>query len=329
MKKVITYLLAVIVFSFFSFCENKNQKSEKTGEDISGDLIVFHAGSLSVPFRQMAHDFEKIHPNVDVKAEAAGSVTCARKITDLHRSCDIFASADYRVIDELLIPDYADWNLQIAGNEIAIVYNDKSRYSKEINKNNWHKILLKDDVAYGRSDPNSDPCGYRSVLCAKLAARYYQLPGLAEKLLAKDKRYIRPKASDLIALLEVGAIDYMFEYTSVAVQQGFNYIELPDSINLSNNKLAEWYKNVSVKINGTKPGEKITFYGEPIIYGVTIPKNAENPKAALEFMKFIISRNKGLEILKQNGQVIIYPPVSGQMEKVPEAVREQWNERAR
>ena len=113
----------------------------------------------------------------------------------------------------------------------------------------------------------------------------------------------------------------MFEYTSVAIQQNFKYLQLPDSINLSNSKLADWYKTVSVDISGKKPGEIITFFGEPIIYGVTILNNAPNKKSAIEFIKFVISSDKGLKILKKNGQVIFTPPISDEMEKVTEEVK--------
>ena len=38
-------------------------------------------------------------------------------------------------------------------------------------------ILLSDDVIYSRSDPDADPCGYRSVLTMMLAEKYYKKPG--------------------------------------------------------------------------------------------------------------------------------------------------------
>ena len=115
----------------------------------------------------------------------------------------------------MLIPNFADWNINFTTNEMAIVYHDASRYANEINKDNWYKILLKKDVAYGRSDPNSDPCGYRAVLTSQLAESYYQQKGLAEQLMAKDQNYIRPKETDMLGLLESNAIDYIFLYRSV------------------------------------------------------------------------------------------------------------------
>lgn len=322
MRKLILYPVGIFCLLVLFSCGSKGAKTKLLGNGISGNLIVFHAGSLAVPFKEMAEAFEKEHPAVNVKLEAAGSVACARKITDLDRDCDVFGSADYKVIDEMLIPGYTDWNLQFAGNEISIVYHEKSRMADKINIENWYTVLMDDKVAFGRSDPNADPCGYRTVLALKLAEKYYRKVDLANTILSKDTKYIRPKEVDLIALLEMGAIDYMFIYSSVAVQHHLKYIELPDSINLSNPNLAGWYSQVSTEINGKKPNEKITFQGEPIVYGTTILRHAQNPKAAAEFMKFILSPEKGLKIMKRNGQTVISPPFSEQMDKVPSELKE-------
>jgi len=136
------------------------------------ELTVFHAGSLSVPFREVSTLFEQRHPGVTVKAEAAGSRDCARKISDLGRSCDVFGSADYKVVENLLMPEHTDFNIRFATNEMAIVYTQKSNRANEISSANWCNMLLDDDVIFGRSDPNSDPCGYRTVMVFQLAEQY-------------------------------------------------------------------------------------------------------------------------------------------------------------
>lgn len=69
----------------------------------SGTITIFHAGSLAYPFREVIKEFNKEHPGIKVLTESSGSVAGARKITDLNRICDIFATADYKVIEELLL----------------------------------------------------------------------------------------------------------------------------------------------------------------------------------------------------------------------------------
>ena len=288
----------------------------------SNELIIFHAGSLSVPFQEIAESFKKENPEINIMMEAAGSRKCARKITDLNRECDVMASADYKVIDNLLIPEYADWNIKFAGNEMAIVYHEKSRQSARINKDNWYRVLMEDDVVFGRSNPDFDPCGYRAVLLAKLAEKYYRQPGLSEKMLHKDINYIRPKEVDLVALLETDVIDYIFLYRSVAEQHGLKYLILPDSINLKNPGLADYYATATVEISGKRPGETITQKGEAMVYAVTIIKNSPNKEAAMKFVRFLLSREKGMAIMEKNGQLSLVPSPTDTYEKIPKELKQ-------
>ncbi len=306
--KKLLVVLTTAIFLFSCHSEKKNN-----------EIIIFHAGSLSVPFKQMKEQFEKENPDVEVFLESAGSVKCARKITDLKKPCDIMASADYNVIDNMLIPEYTDWNIRFAANEMAIVFHDESKYADKINDQNWHQVLMRDNVFFGRSDPHSDPCGYRTILTTQLAENYYNIAGLSEKMLAKDNEYIRPKEVDLLALLESNTIDYIFLYRSVAQQHELNYVILPDSINLKNPDLANYYKKASTEITGKEPGITITVTGEPMIYGITLLNEAPNKDLALKFIKFIFSET-GAKIMKQNGQPLIKSK-SDTYENIPEKLK--------
>lgn len=287
----------------------------------SGELTIFHAGSLSMPMKAAVDSFKRLHPGVTFKLESAGSVECARKITEVNKPCDIMASADYKVIDKILIPQYASWNIPFAGNEMAIVYQEKSRHSQEISKDNWYQILAKEDVAFGRSDPNSDPCGYRTVMTIKLAEKYYSNTSISKTLLGKDTKHIRPKEVDLLALLESNTIDYIFLYKSVALQHGLKYLTLPQEINLSNLAMDSLYKTVSVEVNGKTPDSRLTMFGEPMFYGLTIPKNAQNPKLAIEFLKYFLEQNGGQVIIKEMGQTPIVPSSTLSYDSIPEPLK--------
>lgn len=286
--------------------------------DYKGRQIkIFHAGSLSVPFKQLADEYEKRNPGIRILMEPAGSLVCARKITELKKPCDIIASADYMVIDELIVPDYATWSIRFATNELVIAFQEKSKYSSEIDSSNWMEILLRDDVTYARSDPDSDPCGYRSVMTFKLAERYYKLEGLETRLISKNRDYIRPKEVDLVALVEANAVDYMFQYKSVAIQHNLKYIELNDYINLGNPSLNEYYHSVSLDVTGKTPESKMTVTGDYINYSLSVLTNAVNKADAVDFVSFILS-NEGLEIFRKCGQDPIVPFSTEQLEMIPE-----------
>jgi len=269
-----------------------------------------------VPFKQLADEYEKRNPGLKILMEPDGSLICARKITELEKPCDIMASADYFVINELLIPDYATWSIRFATNEIVISFQEKSKFASEIDSTNWVNILLKDDVTYARSDPDSDPCGYRAVLAIMLAEKYYNKPGLTEKLISKNRDFIRPKEVDLVALVESNAVDYMFQYKSVAIQHNLKYVELPDKINLSDPLKNNFYKTVSLDVAGSTPGSKITVKGEYINYSLAVLTNAVNKTEAIDFVCFLLS-NEGMEIIRKNGQEPIIPFSTEQLDLIP------------
>jgi len=252
--------------------------------------------------------------------EPAGSLVCARKITELKKPCDIIASADYFVIDRLIVPQYASWSIRFATNEIVIAFQEKSKYANEINSQNWMDVLLRDDVTYARSDPDADPCGYRAVLSFKLAEKYFSKPGLAEKLQIKDRSFIRPKEVDLVALVEANAVDYMFQYKSVALQHNFKFIELPDEINLGNPSMNGIYNLVSHNVVGSKPGSTIKVTGEYINYSLAVLKDAPNSSKAVDFVAYIISP-EGMEIFRKNGQEPIVPFTTEQPDIIPEKLK--------
>jgi molybdate/tungstate transport system substrate-binding protein len=307
----------------FFLCLFEATKTEATKKNPANNtrLIVFHAGSLSVPFKHITREFNKLHPDVRIFLESAGSRICARKISDLNKPCDVIAVADYTVIDVLLIPKHAKWNIKFASNEMVIAFREESRMAKEISQKNWYEILLDKGVKFGRSDPDSDPCGYRSVFTMILAETFYEKAGLAEQMAAKDTEYIRPKEVDLLALLEVGAIDYIFIYRSVAEQHKLKYIKLPDQINLKNVKYGDYYKTASIQLTGKEPGSYITKTASPIVYGVTMPNNAPNRELALEFMDYLLNNERGLAIMQKNGQMPVVPSRTETYEKIPQKLK--------
>jgi len=307
MRFLIIFLSGIMLIPSESKSQSKAQQKE---------LIIFHAGSLSVPIKLIAREYEKRNPGTKIFLESAGSLVCARKVTELKKPCDIIASSDYFVINELLIPDYASWSIRFATNEIVIAYLEKSKYSKEIDSLNWMNILQKPDVIYSRSDPDSDPCGYRTVFAFMLAEKYYKEPGLADKMLSKDKEYMRPKEVDLVALLESNAIDYMFQYKSVAIQHGMKYIELPKDINLSDLSKNDIYSSVSMDVAGSKPGSKMKVTGDYINYSITVLDKAPQKEEAVNFLEFLLGPD-GMAIFKNNGQDPIIPFSTEQSDRLP------------
>jgi molybdate/tungstate transport system substrate-binding protein len=283
---------------------------------VKDKVIIFHAGSLALPFKMIADLYMEQYPERIIEMEAAGSVASARKITELGKPCDIMASADYQIIDRMLIPQYASWNIIFAANSMVIAFTDRSGMASEVNSENWHEILVRNDVVYGRADPNSDPCGYRSLLTMQLAEEYYNIPGFTDLLLNKDLNMVRPKEVDLLALLEARAVDYIFIYRSVAQQHSLRYIELPAEIDLSDPQLNHHYAGVTVDITANAPGEKMTIEGSSMLYGVTLLDAAPNREGAIHFLEFLLGE-PGTRIMNEMGQKLGTPPVARDSSMLP------------
>lgn len=296
-------------------------------------LTIFNAGSLTIPLQEINKKFKeyaKDKYDVDIKTEASGSVKTVRKITDLGMKADILAVADYSLLPKFVYPKYADFYVLFATNELVLCYTNSSRYADEINSNNWYEILAKDDVKFGFSNPNVDPCGYRTVMAMKLANLTYKKPIFEELIVSHtnieadgnriltpkivkgdSKVVIRDKSVDLLALLESNSIDYAFEYKSVALQHGLKFVELPDKINLKNFNLKDWYAQISITV-WKKENEKMVqkeIKAIPIIYGVTVLKDAPSKKVALEYLKFLLSE-EGREVFAKNHQEFLEKPIA-------------------
>jgi molybdate/tungstate transport system substrate-binding protein len=317
LKKILMVLFALMLV--VSCGKKETEVKENPVEKVK--LTVFHAGSLAKPFKDVKSAFEAKYPNVEVLLEAAGSRACARKITEQKREADVMASADESVIRTLLFPDYADYCLNFVTNEMVIMYSDKSNRADEINEDNWYDVLLEKDVEYGHSEPDKDPCGYRTILVWQLVEKYYQETGLYSALKEGcPEKNVRPKEVDLLAMLDVGEIDYLFIYRSVAEQHHAKFITLPPEVNLGTFTLSDYYSSATVELIGKKPGETVTKKGAPMVYGITVPLNAPSKEWGTKFVEFVVGP-EGNKIMRKNGHPIIEPTETLEFDKLPESLK--------
>jgi len=312
-----SFLSLILILALVFGCAGPaTSPDQQPTPELSGKLPIYHAGSLTIPFAQISEEFNKLYPDVEILAEGAGSATTIRKVTELHKECGVIGSADYTLIPELMFPDYAGWYIIFATNQMCLTYTDQSQFADEVNADNWYEILQRDGVTYGRSDPDQDPCGYRTLMVWQLAEAHYSAPGLYDSLFEAEGDMVRPKSVALIALLESGDMDYAFEYTSVAAQRNLNYVALPPQINLADVSYSDFYATAEVEIAGSEPGETLIKKGKPIVYGVTIPSNFADTELAIAWVDFLLS-DQGVAIMEANGQPPVVPAVTDDKSKLP------------
>jgi molybdate/tungstate transport system substrate-binding protein len=296
-----SFVLAVLLLFGALGCVSCSSNPEESVP--AGRLVIFHTGSLSVPFAAVEKEFEARHPQIYLVLEAGGSTEMVRMISEKGKAADILASADFSVIDKNLIPDQASCNIRFAGNQLVLCYTDKSKFADEVNAGNWYEILQRPEVVWGHSDPELGPAGYRSLMVLQLAEKFHDKPGLYQQLLAnRPLENVRTRAEELISLLQGGKMDYAWEYRSIAVQNGLRFVTLDDHINLGNYHMDDYYGQAVVQVTGAEPGTTIERKGQAITYGVTLIDAAPNKAAAEAFLAYLFDAEGGQRILAEQGQ---------------------------
>lgn len=291
----------------------------RTDDTPEGPLVVFTAGSLARPMRAALDSFTA-RTGVRYELESAGSLETARKITELGKVPDIIALADEDVFPKVLMPAHATWYVRFAENRIVLAYTDRSRFAAEIDSTNWWRILQRPGLEIGRSNPDLDPSGYRTLMVFQLAEGHYATPGLAASLeQSAHRRNMRPKEIELVALLESGDLDYAWFYESMARASGVRHVQLPAAIDLSSIELRESYAQAAVRVIGASASDTVMMRGAPIRYAFSIPLKAGHAALAERFSTFLLS-DEGRRALE--GQFLpTLPGADAVGTGVPEPVR--------
>jgi molybdate/tungstate transport system substrate-binding protein len=343
---IISTLLMLTSLIVFTGCSGEEQ--ERT------EIRVLCAGSLMVPLNELEKAFEDLHPDIDIMTEGHGSIQVIRHVTELYEEADVMAVADHSLIPIMMynqkIPEteesYADWYIEFATNTLGIAYTPTSRYADEIDANNWYQILARPDIKLGISDARLDACGYRALMLLSLAESFYHDGSIFQGVLdifnpplevtedggittinvpeilrpESDKIVLRGSSIRMLALLESGDIDYAFEYRSVAEQHQLNFLSLPPEINLGSGEHLGMYKQVKCKLDFHRfSSVQPEFIGQPIIYGITIPRNAPHPKVAQDYLKFLLGP-EGQQIFNESQHPMI-PPVADNPGNLPDDLK--------
>ena len=272
-------------------------------------LVVLHAGSLAAPLRAALDSFTT-RTGTRVATMSAGSLEAARRITELHDVPDVIALADEEVFPSLLMPDDVSGYFVFARNRMVIAVTPR-RAREHTDSTNWYRALADSLVEVGRSDPDLDPAGYRALLVLQLAARVYHMPSLPLRVLSRSgPENVRPKSSDLIALLETGVLDYAFVYESSARTAGLSWIRLPSSIDLGDEARAGEYSAASVTVKGRTRGRTMVVRGAPIHYALAVPRKAPHAGAASMLAEYLLS-DAGLGAMRDAGLETVQPRYVG------------------
>jgi molybdate/tungstate transport system substrate-binding protein len=247
------------------------RRADRDGGD-SATVAVLAAGSLQYALQNGLESAV----DVPVEVEAHGSATVARLIEEGQRDPDIVTVADTALFERPLSPA---WYSVFTSNAVVLAYNPETEGGRRIEAagdDRWYEPLVDGGVRLGRTDPDQDPLGYRALFALELASRYYEdASNLREKILRREQIY--PETA-LVSQFETGAIDAAIAYRNMAVERDYEYVALPDQIDLSNPDYAdEWYSTVSYTLPS---GQEIE--GGLVSYGSTIRKMSDAAVAVFD-----------------------------------------------
>jgi molybdate/tungstate transport system substrate-binding protein len=188
----------------------------------------------------------------DAQVEAHGSATVRQLVLTDQRDPDAVALADPR-----LFAGISSRATLFASNALVIAYHPDSEHAAPLRRD-WKSAIGRADIDLGRTDPDSDPLGYRTVMALRLAAEN----GGVDASSVLDRTTVLREV-DVLNVLEQGGVGGAFVYRNMAVERDLPYVELPDSIDFSNPSYADEYASASYEL------PEMTVRGAPIRYAAT------------------------------------------------------------
>ncbi|MDE3076394.1 MAG: extracellular solute-binding protein [Chloroflexota bacterium] len=287
-------------------------------------MSVLYAGSLvNLMEKGIGPAFQK-QTGISYQGQGAGSVALANAIKDKTKFGDVFVSADPVVNKNLMGSANGAWldaYVLVARTTMVVGYNPKSSFAGEFDKVKngalaWYQVLEEPGLRLGRTDPNLDPKGYRTLFMFDLAEAYYHQPGLRAKLLGADEnaKQVFPEET-LESRLETGALDAGVFYLNEAAEKHLPYITLPDEVNQGNPDMAAIY----AKARYTNAKGR-TFAGGPIIYTAGTLNHAKDPAAGRAFLEFLLS-GSAQAIMKDHGLLSVPALYGGDKSALPAGIQ--------
>lgn len=272
------------------------------------DIRVAYAGSMGkVMDESLGPAFAKAN-NGSYQGQGQGAYGMARLLASKKITADVFVSVTPGPMQILKAAGLIDSAVPVASTSMVIAYSPKGAYAQQFaaaakaGDASWLKVLATPGLKFGRTDPVNDPKGQNIVFSLLLAEKYYDRPGVADKIMGGVQNPAQTHLEGgLLARLESGQVDAAAGYESEVISAHLPYVALPDEINLSNPAQAKkWYDTVSFTIKDSN-GEEKTLHTQPLVYYAAVLKNAPHgEKAGQRFVDFMLSK-AGQALYQQNG----------------------------
>lgn len=250
---------------------------------------VLYAGSLTATMEEALGPAFRRETGRAYLGEGRGSLAGAHLIREGVRRPDLYVTADPGTLNRLGDRD-PGWAVIFASSELAIGYSPRSAFASALDsaaagRIPWTSVVTRPGFRLGRTDPELDPKGYRTLWMFRLAASETGDSALDRRLLAASPagEAVFPE-EHLAARVEVGQLDAGVFYRAEARAEGLSVLRLPGAVNLGDPAYVARYRELRYR---TPEGR--TLRGGMIRYAATVPASAPDPGAGLEMLRFLLS----------------------------------------
>ena len=208
--------------------------------------------------------------------EARGSKAMTNLIGAGLRTPDVFVSADAALLEDLrrAKTPFVNGYTVFGSARMVLAYSPHSRFAARFAAaGKTHEPLLalltSPGMRVGRTDPQVDPKGSRTLKTINLLGKHENAAALAQRLTAASQ--IFPE-EDLVVRVETGELDAGFFYSTETPGRALDVVELPAGTNLAHD----------------------------IAYAIAILSRAPDPQAAHSFVDYLL-RGRGRALLEAAG----------------------------
>lgn len=321
---VVIILAAVGVFSSSSSSDDASSASDAVTS--KGNVTIYHAGSLVGLMDDFVSPAFAAATGYSTTLLAKGSVALAKLLVN-GSAADVFISADASVNTNYLMGsdngDLISYYITFGRTSLGLGYSPSSPYSDVFDQVSngsltWYDALLQNpDMKIGRTDPDSDPKGYRVIIMMELAETYYNTSDLITDILvnATNRQQIFTE-ENLETYVAAGDLDVGFFYeVEIGSLSGVKFISLPEEIDLSNPSLNADYATASY----TNSETGTVYNGSASIYTVAVLNNATDMAGAEAFVEYILS-SEGQTLLADQGMASANLTAYGDTTAIPSAI---------
>ncbi len=302
-------------------------------------IVLCIAGAYASEGHELADMFSNLTGS-QVVVKPGGSFALAHEIA-LGSPCDVFMPVAFRQAVVGMGAYNPGWAIALAADSNVIVYSNASikafpgmadlisLYESAYTTNDsklWYRFfyeLTSGRYPLGVANPATDPEGLYAMLILEAAGELYagDESFFIARMAQNHANITRSSTFYYVVPLEEGQIAFVFSYKSYAVANKLLYLELPPWLNFGDMSYSSWYSRFSWTI--PIGGNATSIEGAPVYLYITIPKDARNLDASLEFLLFAL-RNRG-ELAKYGLTPLDRPIVFGDVNSMPMQLRDLLN----